>query len=199
MLAAFAHSVTMNDFGTLFTNSPTLINQGTLTVGAGGISLSADAILKNFGTLSVGGLAEILQQASLQNSGLFELAQGGDFKDQSTITNFGSGIIEVAGDTLDVQVNIANSGGTLKIDNGATLKLSSATEANTTITGGNLTLGSGSTLDVESAVGATLDGVTVTGTNASTGPTVAASLIEIGAAGAAKLKLDDGTSIKNGN
>ena len=57
-VAAVAHSLTMNDYGTLFTNSPTLINNNTLTVGAGGISLSADSILKNFGTLSVGGLAE---------------------------------------------------------------------------------------------------------------------------------------------
>ena len=62
-----------------------------------------------------------------------------------------------------------------------------------------MTLGSGSTLDVESPGGATLDGVTVTGTNASTGPTVAASLIEIGTTGSSTLKLDDGTSIKNGN
>ena len=55
----------MNDYGTLFANSPTLINHNTLTVGAGGISLSADAILENFGIISVGGPFEVLQESSL--------------------------------------------------------------------------------------------------------------------------------------
>ena len=119
---AFAQSLTINDFGTLFTNSPTLINHSSLTVGAGGIHLHADAILENFGTVSVGGLAEVRQQASLQNWGLLKLAHGGDFTDHSTIENFASGTIEVAGGTLNVQVDIANSG-TVTVDPNAMLKL----------------------------------------------------------------------------
>ena len=215
--AAFAHSVTMDNFDDLANapgaTAPELdigrvltqadvangVVNGSLTIGTD-ISLSADAILKVFGTLSVGTIAKILGNSVLHNysGGLITLGQGGEFGDSSSITN--AGTIEVVSDTLDVRVNIANSGGALHIDNGATLKLSSATAASTTITGGNLTLGSGSTLDVESIGGATLDGVTVIGTNASTGPiAVAASLIEIGAAGSSTLKLDDGTSIKNGN
>ncbi len=54
---AVAKSLTMNDFGTL---PPQLINQSTLTIG-GALNLSADSIVKNFGSISVGGLAEILK------------------------------------------------------------------------------------------------------------------------------------------
>jgi VCBS repeat-containing protein len=136
--AASAKSLLMDDpTGVL---APELDNDNTLTI-AGGVTLSADAILKNLGglatLLSIGGLAEILNHSVLNNSGTIKLAQGGDFLDQSSITN--SGTIEVVSDTLDVQVNIANAGGTLQIDNGATLKLSSAAAAVTTITKGNLT------------------------------------------------------------
>ncbi len=171
---AVAQSLTMNDYGTLFTHSPTLINHNTLTIGAGGISLSADAILKNFGTLSVGGLAEVLQQASLQNSGLITLAQGGDFLDTSSITN--SGTIEIVGGTLDVEVAVANSGGVIKIDPGATLKLNGAAIDGGTITDNNtIDVTGASTIDdratlnngaatVESGVTLTLDGMTVNGT-----------------------------------
>ena len=113
---AFAKSLTMNDYGTLFVNSPTLINQSTLTIGAGGITLSADSIIENGGpgdssvTISVGGLMEVLDQSSLQNYGQLTLQAGGDFKDQATVTNYGSGTIEVSGGTLNVLVGIANSG-----------------------------------------------------------------------------------------
>jgi fibronectin-binding autotransporter adhesin len=201
--AAFAKSVTMNDFGS---TAPELDNKNSLTIG-GGLSLSVDSILKNFGTISVGSLAtllsipgqaEILDKSVLQNSGVITLHQGGDFKSSSPVTN--SGTIEIAGGTLNVESNIANNGGLVQVDNGATLKLSSSTTTSTTITNGHVTLGSGSTLDFESSAGATLDGVTVTGTDAVTSPTVvAANLIEVGATSTATLLLDDGTSIKNGN
>ena len=140
---AVAKSLTMNDFGS---TAPELDNNGVLEIG-GGINLSADSILKNFGTLSVGALAqllsvdgraEILNKSVLQNSGHITLSQGGDFQDHSTITN--SGTIEVAGGTLNVLVDIANSvtsgetttSGTLQVDatdalNFATLNLESAT------------------------------------------------------------------------
>jgi fibronectin-binding autotransporter adhesin len=197
-VAAAAHSVTMNDFGTLFTNSPTLINNNTLTVGAGGISLSADAILENFGTLSLSGLLEVLQESSLQNNvgGLITLQDGGDFNDSGsftdskgtihsgTVTN--SGTIEVAGGTLNVEVAVANAGGTIQVDSGATLKLNgaaidggtindfrldssgstvagdinitgSSTISNAHLNNGTVTIASGQTLK--------LTGDTVTGTN----------------------------------
>jgi fibronectin-binding autotransporter adhesin len=120
--AAFANSVTMNDLGDI---RPELDNFNTLTIGSGGLHLNADSILKNFGDLNVGGLAEILQSGLLQNSGFMTLEQGGDFKDSSSIIN--SGTIELAGGTLGVDVDIANSGGTLQVDSGATLTLSGAT------------------------------------------------------------------------
>ena len=195
----------MNDFGTLFTNSPTLINQNTLTVGAGGISLSADAIINNYGTIVTGGLLEVLQESSLHNYNQITLLDGGDFedsdifKDSNGTNHYGSvtnsGTIEVVGGTLNVEVAVANAGGTIQVDNGATLKLSSAIAASTTITGGNLTLGSGSTLDIEKGApgpGATLDGVTIVGSGTT-------STIDVGttASGATVALLDDGTSVKN--
>ena len=192
--AAFAHSLTMNDYGTLFTNSPTLINHNTLTVGAGGISLSADAILENFGTLSVGGLAEFLQEASLQNSGLLTLQDGGDFNDSGSYTDShgtihsgsitNSGTIEVAGGTLTVEVAVDNAGGTIQVDSGETLRLNGAAIDGGTVTGnvdvtGNSSINGTSTgtpavttdatlvnsaVTVESGVILTLDNVTAIAT-----------------------------------
>ncbi len=143
--AAAAKSLTMNDYGTLFTNSPKLINNSTLTVGAGGVSLSADSIVNNLGTISVAGQMEVLDQSSLQNYGQITLQDGGDFKDNSTITNFGSGTIEVAGGTLNVLVGVANSG-QIAVDANATLALNGAT-----ITGGTVTNKSGGIVDLTGA------------------------------------------------
>ena len=156
------------------------VQNGSLTIGTD-ISLNADSILKVFGTLSVGTIAKILGNSVLDNSGVITLGQGGQFGDSSSITN--SGKIEVVSDELDVQVDIANSGGIIQIDNGATLKLSSATAASTTITGGNLTLGSGRCSTSRAPAARRWMASPSTGTNASTGPTVAASLIEVGATG----------------
>ncbi|THD59945.1 MAG: hypothetical protein E7813_23475, partial [Bradyrhizobium sp.] len=157
---AYANSLTMNDFGTLFTNSPTLINNGTLTVGAGvdgvGISLGADSIVDNYGTITVGGLMEVLDQSSLQNYGQLTLQDGGDFKGLSTITNFSSGTIEVSGGTLNVLVDVANSG-QVTIDLGAILTLNGAS-----ITGGQVT--NKGTLDLEGTT-ASLNSGKLTNTN----------------------------------
>src|ERR1019366_3355756 len=124
-VAAFANSLTMNDYGT---TPPELDNYNTLTIGVGGLSLNADAILKNFGTLSVGsiatllGKAEISDQSVLQNYGQITLQDGGDFNGQSTITNFASGTIEVSGGTLNVLVGVANAG-LVAVDSSAVLTL----------------------------------------------------------------------------
>src|SRR6202035_835439 len=123
-------------------------------------------------------------------------------KDQSDITN--AGTIEFAGSTLNVAVDIHNSGGTLQIDQGATLKIldgvvinpdSSTSPVGTTISGGKVTIAGGGTFDVESGQGVTLDDVEVDGTNAAS--PVAASIIEVGLSTAALLVLDDGSSIND--
>ena len=196
--AAFAKSLTMNDFGTLFTDSPTLINQSTLTIGSGGISLKADSIVENdkLATISVAGLMEVLAQSSLQNFGQITLQDGGDFKDQSTITNFASGTIDVSGGTLNVLVDIANSG-FVAVDTGATLALSAAT-----IDGGTVTINGTLELDV----GAVLNNgslgnfgqINVSGTgNALDHEAVTANhALEVMAGGA--LTIDLGSTVANG-
>ncbi len=154
---AAAHSLTMNDYGTLFTNSPTLINQGSLTVGAGGISLAADAIIENdlSATIIVGGTMEVQDQSSLLNHGHVTLQDGGDFGVNSTITNFGKATIELMGGTLNVLANMTNAG-TLTVDAMAKLVLNGAT---VTGTGGEIDAATG-TLDL---VNATIDGGTLGG------------------------------------
>ena len=69
---AFAKSVTMNDFGT---SAPELINHSTLTI-SGVLSLAADSIIDNSGTISVGDLMEVLNTSVLQNSAIITLANG---------------------------------------------------------------------------------------------------------------------------
>jgi VCBS repeat-containing protein len=129
--AAFAKSVTMNDFGG---PPPKLINQSTLTI-AGALNLGADSILtnSNTGTITVGGKAEILDTSVLANSGHLTLAAGGDFGSQTTITN--SGVINLSGGALRMLAEIANSGGTIEVDAGATLVVDTAT-----IDGGTVTI-----------------------------------------------------------
>ncbi len=158
--AASAKSLVMDDPAGLL--APELDNKDTLTI-AGGLNMSADAILKNFGTLSVGslaallsisGLAEFSDHSVLNNSGTIKLAQGGDFLDHSSITN--SGTIEISGDKLNVEVAIANAGGTIQVDDGTTLVLSGAT-----VTGGTINNGTASGTVVDS--GTVLGLIDVTG------------------------------------
>ena len=129
---AFAKSLTMNDFDS---TPPKLIvqSQKSLTI-SGVLKLSADSIVQNYGTISVGGKAEVLDHSTLQNSGTLNLGQGGDFVGQSSITNATGGTIEVTGGTLNVSVDIANSGH-ITIDSGAALVLNPST-----ITGGTITI-----------------------------------------------------------
>jgi len=132
--SAVAHSVTMNDFDESkpLHQKPELDNLNTLTIGDT-LSLSADSILNNAGTISVGGKAEFVDQSVLKNSGTMILAKGGDFKDQSTITNTGTGLIDITGGTLNVLVDVANSG-QVSVESGATLALSSGTIDGGTVT-----------------------------------------------------------------
>jgi fibronectin-binding autotransporter adhesin len=199
-IAAFANSLTMNDFGT---TPPELDNYNTLTIGDGGLSLNADAVLKNFGTLSVGNIATLLGQAEisgqsvLQNYGQLTLKDGGDFKDQSTITNFGSGTIEVSGGTLNVLVNVANSGH-VTVNASATLTLNGAIDGGTVTNEANGTinlagngvlkngwLGNSGQINV-TGIGNVLDDETVTANHA----------LEVMAN--AVLLIDNGSTIANG-
>jgi fibronectin-binding autotransporter adhesin len=201
---AVAKSLTMNDFGALFTNQPRLVNDSTLTIGAGGITLHADAIVENgdathvSAKITVGGAMEVLDQSTLRNYGQITLQGGGDFKDLSTVANFSSGTIEVAGGTLNVQVGIANSGA-VTIDPHATLTLNGGA-----ISGGTVTNTAGGTLDLAGG-GVVKDGrlanagtIDVTGTgNALDHETVTVNYsLEVMAGG--ELTLDLGTTVANG-
>ncbi len=169
---ASARSLTMSDFSDFVTapeldieSNVTLTITGALNLNTNtdsGIALDPESIIKNFGHLSVGGIATLLKHSVLDNYGTITLAQGGVFGDQSSVTNSGS--IELQNDTLDVEVNIANTGGILQVDDGATLKLGDGA----TITGGTVTVESGGSLDVD-ASGATLDDVTLSGSVSNSG------------------------------
>jgi VCBS repeat-containing protein len=138
---AAAKSLVMNDFrdtsdsvvstdSTESSNSdnlqPTLINLSTLDIGVGGLTVSADAVVKNYGTITVAGATAFSAYSELLNSGTFKLGSGGKFVDQSSITNTGTGIIEIQGGTLSVSVDIANSG-QINVDSGAVLALDAGT------------------------------------------------------------------------
>jgi fibronectin-binding autotransporter adhesin len=192
---AAAKSLTMNYFTDFGTAIPELDveSTGTLTI-AGALNLdtstdplsplTAESIIKNFGNISVGGIATLVKHSVLDNYGTITLAQGGVFGDQSSITNSGT---MLTGGTLDVEVAVANSGGTIQVDDGATLALSDATVAGGTINNGtasgtgspvvfgridvtgNSTINGNASLNngyvmIESGVILTLDNVTVTGT-----------------------------------
>jgi hypothetical protein len=189
--AAFAKSLTMNDFGG---PPPEVINKSTLTI-AQTLNLSADSILINSAgaTISVGGKAEILGTSVLTNSGYLALAAGGDFASGTSITN--AGTIELSGGTLKTLAEIHNAGGALKVDAGATLVVDTAT-----IDSGTLTIAGTLELDGTSVLqdGALNNSgaVTVKGTVEFANETVANDkTIEVQAGGA--LTLDQGTKIDN--
>ncbi|WP_024512766.1 FecR domain-containing protein [Bradyrhizobium sp. ARR65] len=212
--AAVAHSLTMNDFSD---GKPELdiLSTGELAIGAGGLSVKADAKINNHGTVTVGGEADFLDESSLVNSGTISFASkaefldqsvlvnsgsltlrhGGDFSDTSHITNSEGGTIEVAGGTLSVAADVANSG-ELTVDAGATLALETAViDGGTVSVKGTLELqGSGVLQD------GTLDNtgrIKVTGIgNALHDEDVTASNTLELMAGAALL-LDQGTTIAN--
>jgi hypothetical protein len=160
---AVANSVTMNDFDLKDPEhkKPELDikSGGSLTIGGasptedplptdGTLTLSADSILHNLGTISVGTKAELLDQGTVLNTsvvlnaGTINLGQGGDFQGLSSITNTGTGVIDVKHGTLNVLVNIANSGH-VTVDSGATLALGTdlvAGGGRGSITGGTVTI-----------------------------------------------------------
>ena len=176
---------------------PEFDNQATGTVTIGGaFNLNADAVVHNAGFVTVDGKLEALDQSTVQNSGTIKLAGGGDFGGQSTISNTVTGaLIEVSSGVLNVDVDISNLG-TVKIDPGAALTLSSAAiddgivtnNGTLTLNGGavvkNGTLGNSGQIDV-SGSGNAFDNEQITNTGG----------IEILALGA--LTLDLLTSVTN--
>jgi hypothetical protein len=117
---ALAHTVTLDAANT---TGAEIINESSFTVG-GAVTLFNDAVLNNQGAASFGRL-ELFNQSSVLNSGAITLLQGGDFQDQSTVVNERAAIIELAGGTLNVSVDINNSG-LVKVDGGAVLNLEGA-------------------------------------------------------------------------
>ncbi|WP_024517755.1 FecR domain-containing protein [Bradyrhizobium sp. Tv2a-2] len=156
--AAFAHSLTMNDYSDYAgSSSPELDNSGSLTV-SGQLSLNADSIFKNFSTASVGtadfydtsqlvnsgtftfgGLATFHDQSVLENSGTLMLQGGGEFEGASSITNDEGGTIEVSGGQLIVAVTVTNYG-QITVDAGALLTLESSATTAGTIDGGTVSI-----------------------------------------------------------
>jgi fibronectin-binding autotransporter adhesin len=194
--SAVARNLTLNANDT---TGAQVTNDSTLTIGEV-LSIFNNGVLDNSisATVSVGQKIELLDQSSLQNSGLITLGQGGDFEGSSNVTN--SGTIEIAGGTLRVQVDVTNFGGVINIDNGATLALSGATIDGGTINDGtvihtsspvfgNIDVTGSSTISsanlngggvtVASGITLTLDNDTVNGT----------TFTDIGAT----IQIDDGT------
>ncbi|WP_426411144.1 VCBS domain-containing protein [Bradyrhizobium ganzhouense] len=134
--AAYANSLTMNDFDTNAGHkAPEVINKSSLTI-ATTLTLGADSKLTNLaaGSISVGGKAEFSGTSVLANAGYLTLAHGGDFSSGTSITN--SGTIELSGGTLTTLTEIHNAGGTLKVDGGTTTLIVNAA----TVDGGTVTI-----------------------------------------------------------
>ncbi|WP_334534472.1 VCBS domain-containing protein [Bradyrhizobium sp. AZCC 2230] len=132
--AAFANSLTMNDFDIIAGHkAPEVINKSSLTI-AQTLTLGADSKLTNLaaGSISVGGKAEFSGTSVLTNAGYLTLDGGGDFASGTSITN--SGTIELFGGTLATLTEIHNAGGTLKVDGGAKLIVNAATVDGGTVT-----------------------------------------------------------------
>jgi hypothetical protein len=133
--AAYANSLTMNDFDTTEGHTaPEVINQSTFTI-ATTLTLGADSKLTNLaaGIISVGGKAEFSGTSVLANAGWLTLAGGGDFAKGTSITN--SGTIELSDGTLTTLTEIHNADGTLNVSAYATLIVGGVT-----IDGGTLNI-----------------------------------------------------------
>ena len=213
---AVARSVILNDLTPSSNDRPELDVESlsTLTIGTT-LSLGSDSILRNRGTISVGGKMELLDQAGppvllnqsvIFNAGTMNLGQGGDVQGLAGITN--TGIIDLKGGTLNVLVNIANSegesSGQITVEAGATLALGTDpngdSEATGGITGGRVTvngvleLQGGNFLSFGTLVNNKQINVTGTG-NALNGETVTnAGVIDVRAGGALTV---DPTTINN--
>ena len=144
--AATARSLTLNANDT---TGAEIINDSTLTV-SDLLTVFTNGVFQNSGTgiVEVGQKFELLDEATLVNSGLITLGHGGDFKNSSEVSNFGK--IEVAGGTLNVQVDVNNADGVIDVDGGASLTLSGAT-----IDGGEINSAIGDDASIPGSIGVT--------------------------------------------
>ncbi|WP_316197974.1 VCBS domain-containing protein [Bradyrhizobium sp. SZCCHNS2002] len=132
--AAFAKSVTMNDYGG--GSTPELVNLSTLTIG-GTLTVKADARVTNFvgATISVSGQAEFSDQSVLNNAGTLRLADGGAFGADASIAN--TGTIELVSGALTVLGDLVNANetgaGLIQVDLGGMLALNGGSIAGGTI------------------------------------------------------------------
>ncbi|MGY4232360.1 VCBS repeat-containing protein [Bradyrhizobium sp. USDA 4449] len=195
--AAFAKSLTMNDFDTKADHTaPEVINKSTLTI-TGTLTLEADSRFTNqaTGIVSVGGKAEFSGASVLANAGGMTLAGGGDFAEATSITN--SGTIELSGGTLTTLAEIHNAGGILQADVGTRLIVGAAT-----VDGGAVTIYGTLELDgtslIENGTLSNCGVVNVRGAAEFSSETVAnkaGGLIEVWSDSA--LTIDHGSVVKN--
>jgi fibronectin-binding autotransporter adhesin len=172
-----------------------LLNSGALNLEDGG-DLSGQSTITNTGTIEISGGTLTVGVDMANTGGIIDVDGAGTLKlangtiDGGTINATGAPILIDGSATLDeVTINggtIANSGATLTIDAGETLTL----EGGVSLVGGTLSISG--TLDIESSSGATLDGVTITGSGNIQVDTVASSATPT-------LVLDDGTAKTGGS
>ncbi|CAL74818.1 Conserved hypothetical protein; putative VBCS domain repeats [Bradyrhizobium sp. ORS 278] len=162
--AAFARSLTMNDFGEAG-QVPELDNASTLTV-SGALTVNADARIYNFAdaTIGIGGAAQFLDHSELHNSGTVLLSGGGVFGSDASISN--TGTIELSGGTLIVYGDVENGGeessGLIEVDQGAILTLDGGTiDGGTVVVQGALVVQTFGTLETGEDAPQLPDGVLV--------------------------------------
>jgi autotransporter-associated beta strand protein len=145
--ATFVSSGVINGFGTISTNNNAFTNSGLLQVDGGNLTLASNQGFANSGTMTVPVGRQLIWNsgASFNNLGLVQLsgggftgsgplfnAAGGEIRGNgavgSSLTNAGGLIRATAGEALTI-ANLAGnnaSGGELRVDDGATLKVQSA-------------------------------------------------------------------------
>ncbi|WP_375306907.1 LamG-like jellyroll fold domain-containing protein [Bradyrhizobium sp. A11] len=137
-VAAFAKSLTLDDYDTTPGHKvPEVINNSTLTIG-GKLTLNADAKFTNSlgGHVTVGGAIDVetitrtsgvvvTNTSTITNAGTLTLQAGGTIDTLTAVAN--SGLIDLTGGTLVLKSDVANAGGTIQTDAGATLIVDGAT------------------------------------------------------------------------
>ena len=222
--AEAAKSLTMDYFTDFGSSIPELdiLSTGSLTIvdalnmdtsTDSGSPLTAESIIKNFGTLSVGGIATLLKHSVLDNFGTITLAEGGVFGDQSSVTNSGTITFTEAGNFEDLST-VANSN-TIIFDNGGNFVeqsvvsntgsiLNSVTNSGTIeVAGGTLDVAagidnSGGTLQVDNgAVLEITDGFIVNsdGSTSSIGTTISSGTLTIAGGGTLDIESSHGATL----
>ena len=217
-------SLTMDYFTDFGSSIPELdiLSTGSLTIvdalnmdtsTDSGSPLTAESIVKNFGTLSVGGIATLLKHSVLDNYGTITLAEGGVFGDQSSVTNSGTITFTEAGNFEDLST-VANSN-TIIFDNGGNFVeqsvvsntgsiLSSVTNSGTIeVAGGTLDVAagidnSGGTLQVDNGVVLEItDGFIVNsdGSTSSIGTTISNGTLTIAGGGTLDIESSHGATL----